>query len=540
MKKILSITLAMLMLLSVCGNAFAEPVKLTAADAEPQLDLIFSMLSKCRQDDSQMIWSYAVTDLDRNGRLELLAASEHDTSHDTIVKAWEVDEKLSTLTECEIKVDEGKTFPDIIADSADTFYDEEKDSWSYLFYDNMISDQDSSSAKCSVTMKDGSISYTQYAFQHVVTYNGQSEILYTDLDGHTISQDAYNSAGVDAFPDKDKSNTEFDWFSFKEASLTRLTDSYSIFSGEKQAPKPDPASTSKPVAPLLILTKNPTDEYHNEGDTAWFIANANNWSSVSWTAVAPGGYEIPMSTFQGYYPYSGVGGADGTTLSIYNVSTDMSGYGFYCTFYYNGQSARSSTAWLYVSRAPQPTPRPTPVPPTPPTPPVTHEIDGTITDALMSTVTISLDNGNTVQPLRDVCIVDGDLSIGCRCEVYYTGDYPSNDTISYVYIYGSSPTPPTPTYDQMDGTVIDAMMSTVTIALNNGDTVQPLRDIVNVVYGSLSVGSACTVYYSGDYPTTDNIYSVDVYGNVDNDDSDNDNTDWSDDWNNEGNFVLAP
>lgn len=536
MKKVLSVTLALVMLLSVCGNAFAEPVKLTAADADAQLNLIFSMLSKCRQDDSQKTWSYTVTDLDRNGRLELLAASEHDTDHNTTLVAWEVDEKGSTLNECEIKLVEGASFPDIITDSADTFYDEQADSWSYLFYDNTVTDQETSSAKCSVTMKDGSISYIQYAFQHVVTYNGQTEILYTDLDGHSISQDAYNSAGVDAFPDKDKSSTAFDWFSFKEASLSRLIDSYSIFTGEKQPPKPDPASSSKPVAPLLILTKNPTDEWHNTGETAWFIADANNWTSLKWTAVAQGGYEIPMSTFQSYYPYSGVGGETSTTLSITNVTQDMNGFGFYCTFYYNGQTARSSTAWLYVSNPPQPTPRPTPVPPVPPTPPVIQEIDGTVTDAMMSTVTIALDNGYEVQPLRDVCIVDGDLSVGCRCEVYYTGDYPSNDTISYVIIHGTTPPPPPPVYGQMDGTVIDALMSTVTISLDYAGEVQVLKDIVNVMYGSLSIGCRCTVYYEGDDPTSDNIYSVDIYGSDDADEP----VDDSDDWNNEGDFVLGP
>ena len=41
----------------------------------------------------------------------------------------------------------------------------------------------------------------------------------------------------------------------------------------------------------------------------------------------------------------------------------MNGWGVYCTFYYKGQAARTSTAYIYVSGNP-PTP-PTPVPPTP-------------------------------------------------------------------------------------------------------------------------------------------------------------------------------
>ena len=87
----------------------------------------------------------------------------------------------------------------------------------------------------------------------------------------------------------------------------------------------------------------------------------------------------------------------------------------------------------------------------------------------------------------------------------------------------------------MDGTVVDALMSTVTISLDYAGTVQVLKDIVNVMYGSLSIGCRCTVYYT-DSPTADNIYSVDVYGSDDADEPE----DSSDDWNNVGDFVLGP
>jgi hypothetical protein len=519
------------MLVSLCGNAFAKPVKLAAADAEDQLYLIFSGLSVCRQDEKEKVWSYAVTDLDRNGRLELLAAFQDDETRATTLKAWEIDEKEKALTECRIDVEENESFPDMITDSADTFYDEKADSWSYLIYDNVPYDQDNATFKCLVTMKNGSIGFTQVAVQHEQTVSGQNYLFYTDMDGHTIPQDAYDTAGVDAFPDKDRSSTAFDWFTFKEASMARLTDSYSIFTGEKKPPKPAPTSTPAPAASPLTITKNPTDEYHKEGETALFIADASSWTSLTWTAVAPDGYEYPMGTFQSFYQYCGVGGADTSSLYIANVSANMNGYGFYCTFHNNnGQTARSSTARLYVDRTPQP------VPPGPsPTNPPVGMVSGTVIDALMSTVTIALDSGGQVQPLKDVCTVDGELNIGCRCDVYYSGNYPSNDTITYVYIYGTAPTPPTPTYGQMDGTVVDALMSTVTISLDYAGTVQVLKDIVNVMYGSLSIGCRCTVYYT-DSPTADNIYSVDVYGSDDADEPE----DSSDDWNNVGDFVLGP
>ena len=56
-----------------------------------------------------------------------------------------------------------------------------------------------------------------------------------------------------------------------------------------------------------------------------------------------------MEAFRSIFPNASVGGESSTTLTVSNVSNDMSGWGVYCTFYYNGQTARTNTAYLYVT-----------------------------------------------------------------------------------------------------------------------------------------------------------------------------------------------
>lgn len=513
MKKRLSFVLAVLMLLSFGCVCFAAPVNLSVKDAEAQLNLIYSNFSTFRQQDTEgKNWSYAVTDLDRNGWLEVVAASRHEADWSTDLKLWEVSEDGASFEKCGVVVGKDESFPDMIADNADTFYDEAADTWHYLFYDNIVvSGQEAYAVKCSVTKKNSELTFEQYATQCVEVKKGQTLVSFTDNDGNPISQDAYNASGVSAFPDRDRSSTNLDWFAFSDASLGRISDSYAIFAGEKQpekaipvptpTPVPTPAPTAPPAPTFLIITKNPTNENRQEGDTAWFVANANSYSSLAWTIVGTNGVEYPISALRDYFPNCPVGGADGTSLSIGNVSSAMNGFGFYCTFYYNGQSARTNTAYLYVAEKPAPPP--------------TQMIYGTVADGSMNVVTIYLSNGQTVQVPTQICTNDGNgIVIGCSCDVYYNGYTPSADNITYVYIYGASPQPPEPpqpTYGSVGGTIWALAQNMVMIDLNSGGSVQVNQNLCNLVNGSMREGDQCTVYYYGSYPSSDNITGVDVY-----------------------------
>ena len=223
--------MSVLMLLSFSIAAFAAPQQADAQSAATQVDLLFSNFNTVKQNDAS-VWSYAVTDLDHNGKLELLAASIQGDGRYTALNAWEVSEDGKTLNQCHVHVPQGGSFPDLISASADTFYNSGNDTWYYLFDDTTtVSATMVSTSKCSVQKKGDTIEYTTYATRQMNYQGNQNVSTFTDASGNVITPDAYNAAGVNALASAARSSTSFDWFLAAEVSKDRLAESYGVFSG---------------------------------------------------------------------------------------------------------------------------------------------------------------------------------------------------------------------------------------------------------------------------------------------------------------------
>lgn len=445
MKKLLTLILAIVMIASLGAAAFAQPVIVKAdqvENADPQIQVLFDSLKELVPQNDGHDWFVAVTDLDRNGKLELIASCVSGQEHKSLVKIYELSADMNQIVELTTDAEEDGSFMDILSDSADTFHDTKTDTYYYMFSDGTFLNQNEyNSVKCSVSLKDGKLTHREYAFEHSENYNGITVIEYTNLNGETITPDEFNSAGSNEFAGFEKYGTNFGWVEYKAIDrVSQLADSYAIFIAEKEPQKQIvvPEATPQIVNPgFLMITKNPTSEYKTEGQTAWFVAYADNWNSLIWTFVSPDGGQYSAQNFMNIFPYCGVSGVSGTSLSISNVSLDMNGWGAFCTFYGNNQTARSNTAYINVSSKPQPTPKPTSQPI------IGGMMGGYVSDYLMSTVTIQLDNGDSVQVLKDICYVTvGDLDYGCPCTVYFNGGYPSRDNITSVTIQGKVYSPP--------------------------------------------------------------------------------------------------
>lgn len=523
MKKFISLILAVMLVFTLAVSAYAEPVvkKIVAAektDIDEQIDLMFANLSELSQDSVDGSWNYAVTDLDHNGNLELIAGICKAPDYKTYAKIFEVSAERDAFIECDMSVKEGEPFVDIVKNSADTFYDKPSDIWYYMFSDDFTNDNEHYTTKCSICLKDGYVTPKSYATEHCEMIDGFTVVSFMDLDGNEITPEQFNSAGSDIFKDLEKSGTNFSWFTMKDAKTASvLTDSYKVFIGEKEAKNTDKAEENKSKAgessesPFLMISKNPTSEYHYEGETAYFVAGAKNAAFINWTFISPSGNEYKVQDFENKFIQCKVSGANSGTLSIKNVSADMNGWGAYCTFNGNGQTARSSTAYLNVASKPQPTPVPT-------YRPVSNTIGGYVSDYLMSSVTIGLNNGTTVQVLKDICTVTGGghLDYGCACTCYFSGNTPTSANIYYVEVKGASDKP---VYNSTSGSYYAAGSDNFAIGIYvpiTGTTVYVSPSIVNFS-GIPYDGCSCTVYYTGNVPTGNSggsIYKVDVYGST--------------------------
>ena len=523
-KRILAYLLVLTMLASMAVMASAgayadgelQNITMAPTDIDNQLSYIFSQVSSLKQNDGNT-WYYTVTDLDHDGSLEFIAASQHPEDRSTNLKVWEVGADRNSLTECTLAKDPEESFPDILTDVADTFHNTTTDTWDYLFYDNVvITPADVYTSKSAYHLKDGVISYEAFAVEHTLLIGGARNVTHTDANGVAIAPEQYNAAGVDAFAGCERSSTNFQWLTAaKLDDQMSLNDAYSVFSGLKApteifpvpkpealqaptaTPMPTPAATAAPVpaapAPVqavyLTITKNPTNENRSEGGTALFVSCANAFESLTWTMVSPDGGEYSVASFRNIFG-ANVTGESSTTLSIANVTTAMNGWGAYCTFYYKGQTARTTTAFMYIT-AKKNNSAPS------------GAYSASVTDWNYSSVTLWVANTVSCTVPWGKCDVDGDLYVGAPASVSWNGS-----DVTYVYISGSK-TPAAPVYGSMSGTAYEGGGG-FSIYLSNGTSVYVDGWKCNVS-GYFYEGATCVVYYENS-PSASNIYSVDIYG----------------------------
>ena len=431
MKKSLSLMLALMLMLSFCTAAFAAD----APSAETQINTLFSNFASMKQPGPD-VWSYTVTDLDHNGRLELLAASMKGADRRTSLMAWEVSPDGNSV----VQIPTSGSYPDVIKQSTDTYHNLADGTWSYQFDDVAPhSATELAENKCALQLKDGKISFTAFANKLVSVQPGQSPISYFNSAGNPITPEDYNAAAANAFASSAKSCTCFDWFLVTDAaSASRFSTSYSIFSGALLPAWPDDAAakmSAPSAAPTvtnpnaaLLVTKSPTTESQKPGATALYIANASSWFTVSWTFVAPNGGEYSASSFAAQFPQATLSGETGSYLTIKNLTPEMNGWGVYATFYgQNGQTSRTGTAYLLVSDLPVGT-----------SPTTSWNTSGTVTAFDANKVTVSLTDGGSIQVPMDTCsTLCGSLTNGCACTVWYNGKSAATGTVWHVDIYGS-------------------------------------------------------------------------------------------------------
>ena len=464
------LTAALLLTVAAAGSATA----FAAGDIGSQISLISSQMSTLKQNDTAKNWYYAVTDLDHNGRLEFIAAAQHPADRSTNMKVWEVSEDGASLAPCRLDILEEETFPDILTDNVDTYHDGQANTWYYLLNDTLVlADNDVYTIKTSITLKDGALSYTPYSYEHTVMNGGVREVSHTDTNGMSISPEQYNAAAVNALAGKERGSISFEWLNAADAdNITRLTDSFAVFDGSKAptetlkiprpaildpnaaaAPQATPAQPVQPVQPVqpqpvqpqpvqpaqptyLSITKNPTNESKKPGGTAQFVACANVFDSLTWTMVSPDGGEYSTASFAHMFADAPVSGESSTTLSVGNVAADMNGWGAYCTFYYKGQTARTSTAYIYVNGKNYETPDWN----------VTYgSMSGTAYRDSQSTLLVYLQNGTSVYlPSYSsggyTCNISGEVGAaggGASCMVYYRNS-PTAENIYQLDVWGSS------------------------------------------------------------------------------------------------------
>ena len=185
-----------------------------APEIEAQINLIAENSSLWKQDVEFGNWGYTVTDLDHNGRLEIISASVQGTGFYTYILAYEVSEDgngLSELIGPEFKT--GDSAPDIMVSEVPVFYDE-KDGRYYYIFDDMIRNgmAEYYENKRAVSIVDGTWTETYLAYKTTLYTDAEHYSMdCRDSENNTITEAAYNSIAETVYANLEQSKAEFNW-----------------------------------------------------------------------------------------------------------------------------------------------------------------------------------------------------------------------------------------------------------------------------------------------------------------------------------------
>lgn len=201
----------------------------SAASYENQLKLLADSQSQWQQQDEPgEPYSYAVADLDQNGRLEILAMSTRGTGVFTFGKIYEVNDSASALAECSLPLEEGEALPELImssvpaANAQGTYY--------YLFHDDVKNGAaEYPQSIQAVSLKDGVISIETLGQSTMIAVDGNPGWTYS-RNGQPITQEEYEAI-IPAFQAERQGFTaNFEWFTLEngmdEATLSKSWEAF--------------------------------------------------------------------------------------------------------------------------------------------------------------------------------------------------------------------------------------------------------------------------------------------------------------------------
>lgn len=210
-----------------------ENIPNTTQNIEEQLNLILDNKDLWYKDTETDIFNYAVTDLDQNGRLEIIASIYQGTGIYTYTTIYEVNETLDSLQIC--KNDEAKEYDsqaDIIQDKLTVFYDNKENIYHYVLKDLIKNGAaEYYENKRDFYLQNGKINEKYLAYKNTIYLNGDPNISCNEKDGISITEEEYNNYENNCFKNFEKMNANVNWlYNYTNINFEDLKNSYNKFS----------------------------------------------------------------------------------------------------------------------------------------------------------------------------------------------------------------------------------------------------------------------------------------------------------------------
>lgn len=365
---LLALSFACLMLLAGCAKKSPEVVNIPSASpqaaasapsesaqaAAPSVSLEEqrSILEANRSlweftDPWESPWYYAFTDLDHNGRQEVIAASTQGTGIFTYARFYEVKPDFSGIENVyrsDPAIEGPDDWPEIVTDALSFYYDAAADRYWYvcegITRDGVAHQYYAWYALC---LKDGEARWERLAEKNVDwDENGAEQVTCRDAGGNPISPEDYDRAAEDRFAGLEKRALRLEW-----TQVDIPMDSQPSVPDEP-AQTETPSAPAAPVDPGVRVTKNPSSEAIAIGGRTWFIAHADNGAAPSWLLQSPDGRLFTLADAMAANPGLTLEALPEDTLAVGNVPLSLNGWGVIARFAGPGGTVDTEPAFLFV------------------------------------------------------------------------------------------------------------------------------------------------------------------------------------------------
>lgn len=182
--------------------------------------------------DDRDDWQYTVTDLDQNGRLEVIAAYMAGSGNYTTINIYEVSEDGSALNHCTDSLQEGESAPELIVDSTKVYASGDK--YQYVVNDVIDMGKEIYESTQAFSLQNGVMQYESLASKNTILNDDMEEesVTYMDADMNEISESEYQSLCTSISAEREYEQ-KFQWFDGASEELENaVKSSYSAFAGE--------------------------------------------------------------------------------------------------------------------------------------------------------------------------------------------------------------------------------------------------------------------------------------------------------------------
>ena len=194
-------------------------------DSSDQIALIAQHADEWKQDVNFGLWCYAVTDLDQNGRLEVIAASVQGTGLFTYINIYEVSEDGTELIKVQQDRPEGTSAPDIIVPTVPVYYDKDVNRRYYIFEDYIRNGYAESYYAMSAVYLENDIWEEHCMASGSVIYTDEEHFtaVYNDVEGPEITEEQYRNIAEKYYGSLESADAEILWQSVDNESFAALT-----------------------------------------------------------------------------------------------------------------------------------------------------------------------------------------------------------------------------------------------------------------------------------------------------------------------------